>query len=83
MNTMHSNTNSIHGTISYAFTSYFNIVYVLTLVYMTIIFKKSNCLGKELVLLYVLWVLLHYFGLYTKNRICCVHKKCVLGFSFL
>ena len=77
MNTMHSDTNSICGTISYAFTSCFNMVYALTLVYMTTIFLKFNCLGKEFALLYVLWVLLHYFSLYTENRICCVHKKCV------
>ena len=83
MNTMHCDTNSIHSTISYAFTSYFNIVYALTLVYMTIIFLKFNRLGKELALLYILWVFLHYFALYIENRICCVHKKCVLGLSFL
>ena len=77
MNTMHSDTNSIHGTISYALRSCFNIVYALTLVYMTTIFLKFNCLGKELALLYVLWVFLHCFALYTENRICCVHKKCV------
>ena len=63
MNTMHSYTNSIHGTISYALRSCFNMVYALTLVYMTIIFLEFNCLGKELALLYVLWVfciILHF-----------------------
>ena len=77
MNTIHSDTNSIHGTVSYVFTSCFNIVYALTLVYMTIIFLNFNCLGKELALLYVLLVLLHCFALHTEYRICCVHKKCV------